>query len=590
MSKTRILCNPLDLPYAYSDVRSLAGKRSLSREAADPSVVLFNGTYFLFASMTPGFFYSKDLVTWTLKRSAKFPAYDYAPDVREVDGALIISASRRGKPSPFYRSTDPLADDFTEITPGSFPFWDPNLFQDDDARTYLYWGCDARVPLQGVELDRSSYEQIGSPKPLISSATGSRGWERTGENHDPKQSSLLSKIVFGGRPHIEGAWMTKREDTYYLQYSAPATEVNTYADGYYTGTSPLGPFEYSADSPFSSKPGGFITGAGHGSTFQDKHGNWWHTSTMRISVNQNYERRVGLFPAGFDDDGVLFCNQNFADYPMIVPDKPFDPWTDTFPGWMLLSYLKPVTASSSLPGHEPGLAVNENIRDWWVAGTNAHGESLTVDLGGALTVHAIQVNLADHELTKITPAPARKSLRQLEGHKRLLDPTSHPTEYTLETSVDGEHWTTLWDGRGTGEDAPHRTVTAEGGVSARFVRLTGYAVPFGAPFAVSGLRVFGTGIGAPPAAATASAARIDALTAAVSWQHVRGADGYNVRYGRHPEKLYHSWLVYEQTNLNLSFLNAEEDYWVAVDAFNENGITPGEIVAISGHAREKVKK
>ena len=132
MSKTGVLCNPLDLPYAYSDVRSLTGKRSLSREAADPSVVLFNGTYFLFASMTPGFFYSHDLVTWFLKRSAKFPAYDYAPDVREVDGALIISASRRGKPSPFYRSTDPLADDFTEITPGSFPFWDPNLFQDGD--------------------------------------------------------------------------------------------------------------------------------------------------------------------------------------------------------------------------------------------------------------------------------------------------------------------------------------------------------------------------------------------------------------------------------------------------------------------------
>ena len=31
--------------------------------------------------------------------------------------------------------------------------------------------------------------------------------------------------------------------------------------------------------------------------------------------------RIGLFPAGFDDDGVLFCNQNFADYPMVVPDR-----------------------------------------------------------------------------------------------------------------------------------------------------------------------------------------------------------------------------------------------------------------------------
>lgn len=51
---------------------------------------------------------------------------------------------------------------------------------------------------------------------------------------------------------------------------------------------------------------------------------------MRISVNHVFERRIGLFPAGFDADGVLFCNQNFADYPMVVPDGPFDPWRDAF--------------------------------------------------------------------------------------------------------------------------------------------------------------------------------------------------------------------------------------------------------------------
>ena len=53
-----------------------------------------------------------------------------------------------------------------------------------------------------------------------------------------------------------------------------------------------------------------MTGAGHGSTIADKYGNYWHASTMRISVNHDFERRVGLFPAGFDADGVLYCNQN----------------------------------------------------------------------------------------------------------------------------------------------------------------------------------------------------------------------------------------------------------------------------------------
>lgn len=56
---------------------------------------------------------------------------------------------------------------------------------------------------------------------------------------------------------------------------------------------------------------------------------------MRISVHHEFERRVGLCPAGFDADGVLFCNQNFGDYPTIVPDRRVDPWTGTFAGWML---------------------------------------------------------------------------------------------------------------------------------------------------------------------------------------------------------------------------------------------------------------
>ena len=56
-------------------------------------------------------------------------------------------------------------------------------------------------------------------------------------------------------------------------------------------------------------PGGFCPGAGHGSTLEDRHGNWWHTSTMRISVNHDFERRGGLWPAGVDAHGGLAHHQ-----------------------------------------------------------------------------------------------------------------------------------------------------------------------------------------------------------------------------------------------------------------------------------------
>ncbi len=61
-----------------------------------------------------------------------------------------------------------------------------------------------------------------------------------------------------GKPYIEGAFMTKHNGTYYLQYACPGTQYNTYADGVYTSKSPLGPFTLQASNPFSSKPGGFI--------------------------------------------------------------------------------------------------------------------------------------------------------------------------------------------------------------------------------------------------------------------------------------------------------------------------------------------
>ncbi|GAA3383441.1 family 43 glycosylhydrolase [Cryptosporangium minutisporangium] len=580
----RMICNPLDLPYRYQEIRPMLSGRTVHREAADPSIVRFRGRFYLFASMSRGFWHSADLVTWDYRPTEKLPPLDYAPDVREVDGALYISASRRDEPCPFFRSVDPLADDFVEVTPGAFPFWDPNLFQDDDGATYLYWGCDNKTPIYGTRIDPRTFAPIGDRVDLIAADTESRGWEQPGDDHvkQPPRTEMEKLIAdyVGEGPFIEGAWMTRRGETYYLQYAAPGTEYNTYADGYFTGTGPLGPFTYSPHSPFSAKPGGFITGAGHGSTFQDQYGNWWHAATMRISVNHAFERRIGLFPAGFDDDGVLFCNQNFADYPMQVPDRRFDPWTEVSPAGMLLSYRSAATASSSLDEHGPELAVNENIRDWWVADSTEPGQWLRLDLGNLTTVHAVQVNLADHELAAL--APETTDGRDPGHEYRGIYAASYPAELHVETSVDGRSWTTVHDGRGTGRDTPHLFATLDEPRRARYVRVTAGRLPFDGPLAISGLRVFGTGNGRPPADVAPRATRVDGRVARIEWDGVAGAQGYNVRYGLAPEKLYHSWLVYEQTDLDLRALNAGVDYWVAVDSFNENGITPGAPVPVTG--------
>ncbi|GAA2078153.1 family 43 glycosylhydrolase [Microbacterium hatanonis] len=582
---TRILCNPMDLEYRYQDIRfsGVVGgvtlgeaTRNVHREAADPSLVLYQDRYFLFASMSRGFWHSADLHAWTYQATEKLPPFDYAPDVRVVNGALLISASRKQGSSPFFRSVDPLTDDFEEVSPGPFSFWDPSLFQDDDGRIYLYWGCDNKQPITGVELD-DRLEPIGEPVELLSSDVSSHGWERTGENYllpEPKTPRERQVAAFqSSAPYMEGAWMTRHAGRYYLQYAAPGTQFNTYADGYYTADRPLGPFTYSTASPFSSKPGGFAPGAGHGSTIQDRHGNWWHAATMRISVNGVFERRLGLFPAGFDADGTLTCNQNFGDYPFAVPDESFDPWEKTAPEWMLLSYRSAATASSSAAGQDASLAVNEDIQTWWAAAHPGAGEWVAVDLGAVCTVASVQVNLADHI---VAPHAAKLDEGSDGGHTwRGIYREHTPAVVMVEGSRDGEVWETVHDGRLDGRDRPHALVTLDEPRELRHLRVTAASVPFDGVFAVSGLRVFGRSAQALPAQAAPTAVRVDPLMARVSWPAVPGAMGYNVRYGGSADRLYRSWLVYDQCDLDIRSLNADEDTWFAVDAFNGAGVTTG---------------
>ena len=48
-------CNPLDLPYRYQHMNE-NGRIYGFREGADPTLVLFKGRYYLFVSMSAGFF------------------------------------------------------------------------------------------------------------------------------------------------------------------------------------------------------------------------------------------------------------------------------------------------------------------------------------------------------------------------------------------------------------------------------------------------------------------------------------------------------------------------------------------------------
>lgn len=583
-------CNPINCEYRYQFIRNpmQPNEVSVNREAADPSVILYEGKYYLFASMTLSVWVSSDLVHWTAHRlPASLPLYGYAPDARVIGDAVYFTAPGENKRFSFYRTQDILNGPYVEI-PGVIAYDDPNLFLDTDGRVYFYWGLSNQTPIQGVELNPQTLLLIGNTKDLISGDALSRGYERIGEwnvlfplsaeetemrlqaimkdrDMDPAMVEAIRGYI-SQAPYIEGAWMNKFGDTYYLQYAFAGTQFNIYGDGVFESKSPLGPFKLARNNPFSYAPGGFLPGAGHGSTFEDLHGNLWHAATMRISVNHNFERRVGIWPAGVDADGELFCNQRFGDWPMRVCEGKRDPFEA--PEWYLLSKGKHVTASSCEAEHPPQAAVEENVRTWWRAGSANAGQWLQLDLSEAYDVRAIQVNFADDKIE--LPIPDALKIPEAD---RYIEEVSLCTRWILEGSLDGETYSCLKETTDT--DLPHDLVLLDKGLTLRYIRLTVLAVPYHQRPCISGLRVFGKGNGALPAQAEYKAKRTSDLDMEFNIKE-DSSIGHLIIWGHAPEKLYHSVMTYCD-HLCIGALVKGTDYYMRVDSFNENGVTEGSV-------------
>lgn len=608
-------CNPINVPYRYQfhmDPRS-NGKLQICREAADPSMILFHGTYYLFASMNLSVWVSEDMVRWEARRLPEnLPLYDYAPDARVCGDYVYFCASRKGENCNYYRTKDVLNGPYEEIE-GTFDFWDPNLFFDDDGKVYFYWGCSNITPIWGVELDPGTLRPKTKRIELIGGDVHERGYERMGADHSefPRSEAEVEKMfqafitqsgvpeeqlpkeyipqirgMFTRRPFIEGPWMEKHKGKYYLQYACPGTEYNVYADGVYVADSPLGPFALAENNPFSYHPGGYMPGAGHGSTMYDRDGNLWHASTMRISVNHQFERRVGIWPAGFDEDGELFCNQNYGDWPIALEEGKQDPWRE--PQWYLLNYACPASASSEAEGKGAEQAVNEDSRTWWRAKSSGSGQWLEVDLEQTMDVRAVQINFADDALPIGSPGKIQGSVTQ----PRYIEERDLATRWRLEGSADGKEYKVIEDRSQASADLPHDLIVREEGICVRYLRLTVLEVPYGVTPCISGFRVFGTGRGEKPKAPVFSVKRSeDRLDLLTVIEGRRDAKGYNILWGHDREKLYHSYQVYrspqdvrEKTDAviekRIGALVRSQEYFVRVDAFNENGITKGSVVKL----------
>ena len=547
-------CNPINIDYGYTPIPNFS-EWGRHRATADPVIVMYKGDYYLFSTNQWGYWWSSDMLHWNfISRSFLKPyhhVYDdlCAPAVCVMGDTMLVFGSTYSSNFPMWMSTDPKANQWKEAV-DSFAIggWDPDIFLDTDGRLYMYNGSSNRYPLYGIELARKTLQPIGTRKEMYFLEDWRYGWQRFGEYMD---NTFLD-------PFIEGSWMTKHNGKYYLQFGAPGTEFSGYADGVAVGENPLGPFEAQPD-PLSFKAGGFARGAGHGSTYQDKWNNYWHISTITIAVKNNFERRLGIWPAGFDKDGVMYMNAAFGDYPHYLPNGAVDHLQSQFTGWMLLNYNKPVTVSSTYGSYAPNNAVDENIKTYWSAASGNKGEWIQSDLGNESTVNAIQINYADQDVDSSFLGKIPNIYHQ----------------YKLYASVDGKKWNLIADKSNNKTDVPHDYVELVHPIQARYIKLENIHMATG-KFAISGLRVFGNGNGSKPDPLTSFIVlrtEKDKRSAWLKWSPIRNAYAYNIYFGTAPDKLYNCIMVHNANEYYYKGMDLKRTYYYTIESINENGVS-----------------
>lgn len=535
-------CNPLNLSYQFSS------DKAPSHGIADPTILLFKDNYFLFASNVDGYWYSGDLISWKLVTAANLPAKNIAPTAAVIGDWIYYFKSSC---DTIFRSNDPISGKW-EVYSKSILLpliSDFAIFADTDGRVYCYYGCTNNDGVMSRELDPNNLlKPIGVPVVCRLINPLKKGGKKPKSNSD--------KIV---STYAKGSWMNKYNGKYYYQCAERNIGSNNYSDVVYVSDTPTGPFKFAANNPFSFRPDGFICGAGSGATFTDKYGNWWHIATISDPENHEIQSRLGLFPAGFDKDGNLFTKTDFGDYPIIMPNHKYTNVNKLNPEWALLSDNTTAESSSNIGSCPISSAFDENIATYWSAQTGVKGEWLSVDLGSVCTINAFQLNFARNK------------------SQIVQDDTINANQYLVQYSIDKKDWKTLSDKTSNTEYQTNPYEPLSIPIQAQYVKITNYHVPEGT-FAISGFRLFGSGSDRKPKKVSLFRIVKDYRNPQIIklfWDKQENTAGYNIRYGTDKDKLYHSYQVYKKNRITINCPDKIKSYWFEIEAFNENGVTPG---------------
>ena len=339
--------------------------------SGDVTVIRDNGKYYMYCT-GGGAWVSEDLLHWTFHRVANVPV---APHVVKYNGAFYMC----GNDGPLFKADNPLGpftnigdwQEHARVADGWNGPFDMDIFIDDDNKPYLYYPGRGVSGIFVVPLDPNDLTKFAGPPRHLFAFNKDHVWERYGEMNE------YTDVAW-----IEGPWMQKHNGTYYLQYSASGTQWKTYAEGYYTAKSPLGPFTYAPNNPLLRRTDGIVTGTAHGSIVEGPDKRLWQFYTIVLN-NPPGGRRIGMDPVAFDKDGNM--SVHITDTPQWAPGVVADPAKDGDSGSIpvTINKVRAMNAlsrfSSQQPGHDAAYAVDNSSGTWWEPSPD--GRAADVDVG-----------------------------------------------------------------------------------------------------------------------------------------------------------------------------------------------------------------
>jgi len=285
---------------------------------ADPFVYKHDSVYYLTGTTVlpegEGFacYASTDLITWNYKGVLYRKPEDHigvygfwAPEVKYYDNKFYMTYSCYVEERNLMltclavseKPDGPFVDIYTPWFDLDYSAIDANIFVDDDNTPYVYFSKNgltdglATGELYVAKLKKDLSGLDGEPV-FVSGA--SQEWEKV--NWEKNRCN-------------EGAFVFKRNGTYYMTYSANDTGYEYYGIGVSCANNPLGPWEKNVDNPLMSTDlAENISSPGHNSIVEAPNGDlymFYHRHADIHCQKPNWDRVVCMDRLYFDKMGNL---------------------------------------------------------------------------------------------------------------------------------------------------------------------------------------------------------------------------------------------------------------------------------------------